>query len=83
MGFNDLGLPLAFAVAEGIAEHTDKLEDCINETWEAFIKRLGIEDVGFERLEDIFQPGSSTADAGIAAEKAGIFANPPKNKKVY
>jgi len=52
--YNDLGLPLAFAFAEGIVNHTVTLEQYINETWDLFIEGLGIEDEGFARLEDIF-----------------------------
>lgn len=52
--YNDLGLPLAFAFAEGIVNHTPTLEQYINETWDLFIEGLGIEDKGFEMLEDIF-----------------------------
>jgi hypothetical protein len=54
MEYNDLGLPLAFAFAEGIINHTPTLEQYINETWDLFIEGLGIEDEGFARLEDIF-----------------------------
>jgi hypothetical protein len=54
MEYNDLGLPLAFAFAEGIINHTPTLEQYINETWGLFIEALDIEDEGFARLEDIF-----------------------------
>ena len=54
MVYNDLGLPLAFAFAEGIINHTPTLEQYINETWDLFIEGLGIEDLGYARLEDIF-----------------------------
>jgi hypothetical protein len=54
MEYNDLGLPLAFAFAEGIINHTPTLEQYINETWDLFIEALDIEDEGFARLEDIF-----------------------------
>jgi len=54
MEYNDLGLPLAFAFAEGIINHTTTLEQYINETWDLFIEGLGIQDEGYARLEDIF-----------------------------
>jgi hypothetical protein len=54
MEYNDLGLPLAFAFAEGIINHTPTLEQYINETWDLFIEGLGIQDEGYARLEDIF-----------------------------
>lgn len=53
--YSDLGLPLAFAFAEGIINHTPTVEQYINETWDLFIAGLGIEDKGFTTLEDIFE----------------------------
>lgn len=53
MEYNDLGLPLAFAFAEGIVNHTVTLEQYINETWDLFLEGLGVEDTGFESIEDL------------------------------
>ena len=55
MVYNDLGLPLAFAFAKGIVNHTPTLEQYINETWDLFIEGLDIEDIGFESIEDILE----------------------------
>jgi hypothetical protein len=51
--YNDLGLPLAFAYAEGIIGYTIKLEQYINETWVLFLEGLGLEDTGFDTVEDM------------------------------
>jgi len=51
--YNDLGLPLAFAFAEGIVNHTPSLEQYINETWFLFLEGLDVEDTGFEDLGDL------------------------------
>ena len=51
--YNDLGLPLAFAFAEGIVNHTTTLEQYINETWDLFIEGLDVEDTGFESIDDL------------------------------
>ena len=51
--YNDLGLPLAFAFAEGIINHTPTLEQYINETWDLFIEGLDVEDTGFDSLDDL------------------------------
>ena len=51
--YNDLGLPLAFAFAEGIVNHTPTLEQYINETWDLFLEGLDVEDEGFESLDDL------------------------------
>jgi hypothetical protein len=51
--YNDLGLPLAFAFAEGIVNHTPTLEQYINETWDLFLEGLEMEDTGFENLDEL------------------------------
>ncbi len=53
--YNDLGLPLAFAFAEGIVNHTPTLEQYINETWFLFLEGLDTEDTGFEDLGDLIR----------------------------
>ena len=35
--YNDLGLPLSFAFAEGIVNHTPTLEQYINESFDLFL----------------------------------------------
>jgi hypothetical protein len=51
--YNDLGLPLAFAFAEGIITHTPTLEQYINETWDLFIEGVGVQDTGFDSLDEL------------------------------
>ena len=53
--YNDLGLPLAFAFAEGIINHTPTLEQYVNETFALFLEGLGIEDKGFEDIQDLLE----------------------------
>jgi hypothetical protein len=53
--YNDLGLPLAFAFAEGIVNHTPTLEQYINETWFLLLEGLEIEDTGFEDITDLME----------------------------
>ncbi len=52
--YNDLGLPLAFAFAEGIINHTPTLEQYINETWDLLIEGMDLEDTGFEDIQEMF-----------------------------
>lgn len=49
--YNDIGLPLAFAVAEGIVDINKEVEKYINETWLLLLAGLDIEDTGFTSLE--------------------------------
>jgi hypothetical protein len=52
--YNDLGIPLAFAFAEGIVNHTPTLEQYINESFDLFLEALNIEDKGFSDLPEIW-----------------------------
>ena len=51
--YNDLGLPLAFAYAEGVINHTPTLEQYINETWDLFIEGLDVDDTGYETISEL------------------------------
>ena len=53
--YNDMGLPLAFAFTEGIVNHTNTLEQYINETWFLFLEGLETEDTGFVDLSELLQ----------------------------
>lgn len=52
--YNDLGLPLAYAVTNNIATVTDNGTALISETWDLFLSAQSLEDTGFESLDDIF-----------------------------
>jgi hypothetical protein len=51
--YNDLGLPLSYALANNIVELTPIAHGFIDETWSILLAALGIEDTGFETLEDL------------------------------
>lgn len=54
INYNDLGLPLSFALAEDIVKPTDKSTMIINETFDLFLATLGIEeDGGYDNLDDL------------------------------
>ena len=53
--FNDLGLPLAYLSHEGLCELSTDGERYIEETWLLFVKSLGLEDTGFEDINEMFQ----------------------------
>ena len=52
--YNDIGVPLAFAFAEGIVNHTPTLEQYINESFDLFLEALNIDDAGFDDLQDMW-----------------------------
>ena len=53
--YNDLGLPLAYFLAEGMVTVTDeKINDFVNETWDLFAQGLGLdENHEYTSLEEI------------------------------
>ena len=53
--FNDLGLPLAYLTGEGLCELSTDGERYIEETWTLFVKSLGLDDTGFEDIDEMFQ----------------------------
>jgi hypothetical protein len=52
--YNDLGLPLAYAISEGIVKITDTAQSFVDETFGLLLAGLGVdEDTGFESLDDV------------------------------
>lgn len=51
--YNDIGLPLAYVVANDVVKTTTKSTKFIEETFDLFLAGLEIEDTGFETLDDI------------------------------
>lgn len=51
--YNDLGLPLAYAIDNKIVEPTPIAQSFIEETFELLLAGLSVEDSGFESLDEI------------------------------
>lgn len=51
--YNDLGLPLAYAIAENVVSASDKAKLFIEETFDVLLAGLDIEDTGFETLDEV------------------------------
>jgi hypothetical protein len=52
--YNDLGLPLAYAIANGYVERTEKAQTFIDEAFELLLAGLGYEeDYGFKDLDEL------------------------------
>jgi hypothetical protein len=51
--YNDLGLPLAYAINEGIVDTTDLATNFVNETFDLLLAGLGTDDTGFDSLDDV------------------------------
>jgi hypothetical protein len=56
VSYNDLGLPLAYAISEGVVTGTPMSDAFINETFSLLLAAMGIpEDKGFESMNDLFR----------------------------
>jgi len=53
ISYNDMGCPMAYALVNNIVLRTEESDFFINETWNLLLAGLGIEDTGFETLEDV------------------------------
>jgi hypothetical protein len=52
--YNDIGLPVAYAISNAIVESTTVSEAFINETWNLLLESLEVdEDTGFDNVEDL------------------------------
>ena len=55
--YNDLGLPLAYAISNEIVEETETARRYVEETFELLLEGLELddEDVAYETLDDMFE----------------------------
>jgi hypothetical protein len=51
--YNDLGLPLAYAVSEKIVEKTKEAQVMIEESFSLLLAAVETDDTGFDSLDDI------------------------------
>ena len=51
--YNDLGLPLAYAIDHEIVKTTETAQRFIEETFDLLIAALEVEDTGFETLDEL------------------------------
>lgn len=51
--YNDLGLPLAYALANEIVGNTPKAQAIIDETWDLLLAAVEVQDVGFDNLTEV------------------------------
>ena len=52
--YNDIGLPVAYALDNEIVIRTEMSDKFIEETFELFLAGLELDDTGFETLDEIF-----------------------------
>lgn len=54
ISYNDLGLPLAYALSNGLAKPTELSDRFVGETFTLLLSSLEVDDTGFDTLDDIF-----------------------------
>lgn len=57
--YGDLAFPLAYAITNGIVEPTDRANEFVHEVFDLLISSFGLEDTGFEDLDDILMETGS------------------------
>ena len=63
IGYNDLGLPLAYVVSAGLAKVEPQGELYVNETWDLFVEALGLNsETEWESLEDMLENAVETKE---------------------
>jgi len=51
--YNDLGLPLAYAISSNVIQSTPLAQTFIEETFDLLLAGLELQDTGFDSLDDI------------------------------
>jgi hypothetical protein len=55
--YNDLGLPLAYTIANGIVDSSSISERYVEEAFDVLLAGLNLEDKGFETLTEVLEAG--------------------------
>jgi hypothetical protein len=53
--YNDLGLPLGYAVSANLVNPNEMTEQFVGETFELLLTSLGLTDTGFDSLSEILE----------------------------
>lgn len=53
--YNDIGMPLAYLTSEGLCEISSDGKKYIAESWDVLLTFSGIEDTGFENLDQFLE----------------------------
>ena len=51
--YNDLGLPIAYAIANDIVKSTDMAKAFVEETFDLLLAGLGVDDNGWDNLDEL------------------------------
>jgi hypothetical protein len=51
--YNDLGLPIAYAISNNLVKSTDLAKAFVEETFDLLLAGLGVDDEGWENLDEL------------------------------
>ena len=51
--YNDLGLPIAYAISNNLVKSTDLAKAFVEETFDLLLAGLGVEDDGWDNLDEL------------------------------
>ena len=57
--YNDIGLPLAYVLSNGIIRTTAQADKFVNETFDLLLSSLEVTDTGFDDLDSVFMAAGS------------------------
>lgn len=57
--YNDIGLPLAYVLNNGIIRTTAQADKFVNETFDLLLSSLEVTDTGFDDLDSVFMAAGS------------------------
>jgi hypothetical protein len=60
--YGDLAFPLAYAITNDVVKSTKKAKGFIVEVFDLMVSSFGLEDTGFEDLDDVFLAGDPWDD---------------------
>ena len=53
--YNDLALPFAFAISEGLITSQESMVKFIEDAWEILLSTLNIDDADYSKLDDLLE----------------------------
>ena len=58
ISYHNVGMPLAHMIDIDVCQANETGERIINETWDSLLDQIGIDDTGFEHIDDVFISGN-------------------------
>jgi hypothetical protein len=60
--YNDLALPFAFAISEGLIPPQESMVRFIEDAWDILLETLGVEDEDYSKLDELLEQSFGSQD---------------------